>query len=240
MVCMTLLDTKWQFYGESAIPLWMVLSGLLLCFVLASGWLRKENRRRSAAGRLLPVTLCLLLLLVSWRIYRPVAVKISTWRHEAQRLLYVDTSASMDLPVAVDANRSAALDVAQLYEPQALIGRPIAARRLGAELQKVATEAAAQWTALENIREQVLQGLPLGSESHNAVQRYKEWAQRAKTTLRQHVSELDAALDDLAARCQRHGSVRCKRELDHRVRGLGRDLDHRYSQHAEQHVGGPG
>ncbi len=175
-----LLHTDWRWYGGSDIPWWLMLPVAAATLYLMLRWLRAERRRISSAARLLPVTATLLVAAVTALVVQPVWVRIDTWSSPADRVVILDESASMEMPVAGQSQTSQ-LDALAFFSPEAAAGRTTLPRDLAAKLQAQAAQAGDLERELRRVLAEREQQLPSDADARAAWDRASRWLQALRT-----------------------------------------------------------
>ncbi len=167
------VSTEWFVYSETGVPAWLVAVALLLALWVTQRWLRRECRGRdNAAARWLPATLAGVVLLAGLVLWRPVITRTATWEHRAEIVAVTDPSLSMQRPAGPNVV-TVQLDLAAVWDAQAVSGRSLAARELSALLAAAGQRAAPLVVALERLNGEAAQGLPPGAEALRRVDEYR-------------------------------------------------------------------
>lgn len=195
---MTLIESKWLVYGETGVPVWLVLLGLIVVLYVAHRWLRVERlRRKGWMSACLPWTLTLILLLLAWVVWSPVLVRVQKWEQPGRVLAVVDGSASMKAPLGCR-DLSAKLDMLSLWHPEACVERNQVARRLSGLLASSRDDIDRRRALLERLMAQGAQGIPPGSSDQAALEESRQWMRSLYDQLMQGTASVRDAVGSLS------------------------------------------
>lgn len=224
---MTPLASRWMVFGESGVPLWLVLLGLIAALIVAHRWLRVERERRKGwMARCLPWTLTGTLVLLAWIVWRPVFVLVRTWDQPGRIVAVVDTSESMSASVGGQ-DLTSQLDLLALWHPDVGAGRNLAAARVIAQLAASRETMEQHRDRWQRAEAQAAQGLPDSQAETAALEDSRTWARTFQDHL---IQDFSAVHDTLASLGSEPEETRTKMTAgldayESRLQALSRSLE---------------